>query len=87
MLVLGVSGAALLGGCGSATKTVSVAGTPPASQTTGATAHDEHDHHDRDAAEHDAGADGTRRRHAGADEHPHRARAGVRPAGSRRRKG
>ena len=36
-LLLGVSGGALAGGCGSATKTVSVAGTPPAA--TGATAH------------------------------------------------
>jgi hypothetical protein len=37
-LVVGVSGVALLGACGSATKTVSVAGTPTASQATGATA-------------------------------------------------
>jgi hypothetical protein len=36
-LVLGVSGGALAGGCGSATKTTSVAGAPTASQTTGAT--------------------------------------------------
>jgi hypothetical protein len=33
VLALGVSGGALLGGCGSATKTVSVAGAPPASAT------------------------------------------------------
>jgi len=38
MAVLGVSGGALLGGCGSATKTVSVAGPPTVSQTTGASA-------------------------------------------------
>jgi hypothetical protein len=38
-LLLGVSGGALAGGCGSATKTVSVAGTPPSSGATGATAH------------------------------------------------
>jgi hypothetical protein len=34
-LALGASTGALLGGCGSQTKTVSVAGTPPQSQTTG----------------------------------------------------
>jgi hypothetical protein len=38
MVVLGVSGGALLGGCGSATKTVSVASTPTVSQATGASA-------------------------------------------------
>jgi LppP/LprE lipoprotein len=37
-LLLGVSAAALLGACGSGTKTVSVAGAPPVSQSTGATA-------------------------------------------------
>jgi hypothetical protein len=37
-LVLGVSAGALLGGCGSATKTVTVANTPAPAQTTGATA-------------------------------------------------
>jgi LppP/LprE lipoprotein len=36
-LLTGLSGVALLGACGSATKTVSVAGKPPASQSTGAT--------------------------------------------------
>jgi hypothetical protein len=36
MVVLGASGGTLLGGCGSATKTVSVAGNPPVSQATGA---------------------------------------------------
>src|SRR5271165_4649424 len=34
VLALGVAGGALLGGCGSATKTVSVAGAPPAPATT-----------------------------------------------------
>jgi hypothetical protein len=34
-LALGASGAALLGGCGSGTRTVSVAGAPPPSQTSG----------------------------------------------------
>jgi hypothetical protein len=37
-LVLGVSCGALLGACGSSTKTVSVAGTPTVAQTTGTTA-------------------------------------------------
>jgi hypothetical protein len=37
-LMAGVSGVALLGACGSATKTVSVSGSPPGSQATGATA-------------------------------------------------
>lgn len=37
-VVLGMSGGALLGGCGSATKTVSVAGTPTVTQTTGTNA-------------------------------------------------
>ena len=37
-IVLGASGGGLLGGCGSATKTVSVAGTPTVSQTTGTNA-------------------------------------------------
>jgi hypothetical protein len=38
-LLLGVSAVALVSACGSGTKTVSVAGAPPASQATGATAH------------------------------------------------
>jgi LppP/LprE lipoprotein len=37
-VALGASGGALLGGCGSATKTVSVGGPPPISQTTGTNA-------------------------------------------------
>lgn len=37
-LALGLSGAGLLGGCGSGTKTVTVVSTPAASQTTGTTA-------------------------------------------------
>jgi hypothetical protein len=35
-VLLGASGGALMGGCGSSTKTVSVAGSPPAPQATGA---------------------------------------------------
>ena len=38
-LLLGVSAGALLGACGSSTKTVSVAGTPPVTQTTSTGAH------------------------------------------------